>query len=139
MYKIYSSQYNYKYGNQIHAPYSLATLYSHVDSIEQLKNKFKFQKTFVFRDNLEKNIKQCHDADFLLCSCYVWNWEITTLLAKEVKEINPNCLIIFGGPHIPEDITGFFEKYPYIDIIAHGEGEYTLANILEVYLKDKNW
>ncbi len=139
MYKIYSSQYNYKYGNQIHAPYSLATLYAHANSIEQLKNQFKYEKSFIFRDNLEENINQCHDANILLCSCYVWNWEITTLLAKEVKKLNPNCLIVFGGPHVPEDTTGFFEKYPYIDIIVHGEGEYTLANILEVYLKDKDW
>jgi radical SAM superfamily enzyme YgiQ (UPF0313 family) len=60
-------------------------------------------------------------------------------LAREVKKINPDCLIIFGGPQIPEDTNGFFEKYPYIDIIVHGEGEYTLKNILQVYLEDKNW
>jgi len=139
MHKIYSSQFNYKYGNQIHAPYSLATLYAYVNSIESLKNKFKFEKTFVFREKLEQNISQCHDADILLCSCYVWNWEITTNFAREVKKLNPNCLIIFGGPQIPDDTKGFFEKYPYVDIIAHGEGEYILANLLEVYLKNKNW
>ena len=139
MYKIYSSQYNYKYGNQIHVPYSLATLFSHVKSIDNLKNEFKFEKSFIFRDKLEEDIKQCHDADILLCSCYVWNWEITNNLAKNVKKSNPNCLVVFGGPHVPEDTKGFFDKYPHVDILAHGEGEYILSNILEVYLKDKNW
>ena len=139
MYKIYSSQYNYKYGNQIHVPYSIATLFAHISSIDGLKNQFKFEKGFVFRDKLEQNILQCRDADLLLCSCYIWNWEISTYLAREVKKLNPNCLIIFGGPQIPEDTKEFFEKYPYIDIIVHGEGEYTLKNILEKYLKDKNW
>ena len=139
MYKIYSSQYNYKYSNQIHVPYSLATLFAYVKSKSNLKNEFKFEKSFVFRDKLEENIKQAHDADLLLCSCYVWNWEITTNLAKEVKKLNPKCLIIFGGPHVPEDTAGFFEKYPYVDILVHGEGEYILANILEKYLDDKNW
>ena len=138
MYKIYSSQYNYKYGKQIHAPYSLATLFAYTKSFKSL-DQFKFEKSFVFRDKLEENIIKCKDGDILLCSCYVWNWEIQTHLAKEVKKINPECLIIFGGPQIPEDTNGFFEKYPYVDIIVHGEGEYTLKNILEEYLKDKNW
>ena len=138
MYKIYSSQYNYKYGKQIHAPYSLATLFAYTKSFKSL-DQFKFEKSFVFRDKLEENIIKCKDGDILLCSCYVWNWEISTHLAKEVKKINPECLIIFGGPQIPEDTNGFFEKYPYVDIIVHGEGEYTLKNILEEYLKDKNW
>jgi len=139
MYKIVNSQYNYKYGNQIHAPYSIATLVSNINLIKDLKSQFKFEKTFVFRDKLEENILECKDADLLLCSCYIWNWEISTYLAREVKKINPDCLIIFGGPQIPEDTNGFFEKYPYIDIIVHGEGEYTLKNILQVYLEDKNW
>ena len=138
MYKIYSSQYNYKYGKQIHAPYSLATLFAYTKSFKSL-DQFKFEKSFVFRDKLEENIIKCKDGDILLCSCYVWNWEISTHLAKEVKKINPECLIIFGGPQIPEDTNGFFEKYPYVDIIVQGEGEYTLKNILEEYLKDKNW
>ena len=116
----------------------MATLFAYTKSFKSL-DQFKFEKSFVFRDKLEENIIKCKDGDILLCSCYVWNWEISTHLAKEVKKINPECLIIFGGPQIPEDTNGFFEKYPYVDIIVHGEGEYTLKNILEEYLKDKNW
>ena len=34
----------------------------------------------------------------------------------------------------------FFEKYPYIDIIVHGEGEYILKNILQrIFRKGKDW
>ncbi len=139
MYKIYNSQYNYQYGNQIHAPYSIATLFANIKSVKSLNTQFEFKKTFVFRKGVEQDIQQCHDADFLLCSCYIWNWEISTYLAREVKKINPECLIIFGGPQIPEDKNGFFEKYPYVDIIVHGEGEYTLKSILQEYLKDKDW
>ena len=51
MYKIYSSQYNYKYGKQIHAPYSLATLFAYTKSFKSL-DQFKFEKSFVFRDKL---------------------------------------------------------------------------------------
>ncbi len=139
MIKVNNSQFNYQYGDQIHFPYSIASLVSYIKSKEQLASHFKFEKTFVFRDKVDEYIKQCQDTDILLCSCYVWNWEITTHLASEVKKINPNCLIIFGGPHIPNHAKGFFEKYPFVDIIVHSEGEYILKNIFDAYLTNKNY
>jgi radical SAM superfamily enzyme YgiQ (UPF0313 family) len=139
MIKVNSSQFNYKYGDQIHFPYSIASLVGYIQSKEELGKQFSFEKSFVFRDNLEENIQECRDSDILLCACYVWNWEITIQLAREVKKINPNCLVIFGGPQIPGFSEGFFEKYPFLDIIVHGEGEHVLENILKEYLENKNY
>ena len=112
---------------------------TYVKTNEKIKNNFKFEKSFVFRTEVEEYIKECHDTDILLCSCYVWNWEITKYLASEVKKINPNCTIIFGGAQIPDLAQDFFKQHPYVDIIAHGEGEYILENILTAYLKDKDY
>ena len=112
---------------------------TYVKTNEKIKNNFKFEKSFVFRTEVEEYIKECYDADVLLCSCYVWNWEITKYLASEVKKINPNCTIIFGGAQIPDLAQDFFKQHPYVDIIAHGEGEYILENILTAYLKDKDY
>lgn len=114
-------------------------LIGYIKTKEHLNQYFKFEKTFVFRDRIEDYIKQCKNTDILLCSCYVWNWEITTYLAKEVKRLNPNCLIIFGGPQIPTYSDEFFEKYPFVDIIVHGEGEHIAEQIFTAYLKDKNF
>ncbi len=139
MIKVNNSQFNYQYGDQIHFPYSIASLVSYIKSKEQLASHFKFEKTFVFRDKVDEYIKQCQDTDILLCSSYVWNWEITTHLASEVKKINPNCLIIFGGPQIPDFSQDFFIQYPFVDIIVHGEGEYILENILTTYLRDQDY
>ena len=112
---------------------------TYVKTNEKIKNNFEFEKSFVFRTEVEEYIKECYDADVLLCSCYVWNWEITKYLASEVKKINPNCTIIFGGAQIPDLAQDFFKQHPYVDIIAHGEGEYILENILTAYLKDKDY
>ena len=139
MFTVNSSQYNYKYGKQIHSPYSIAMLYTYVKSKKELSPHFSFEKTFVFRDNVEEDIKKCKNVDVLLCSCYVWNWKITVHLASEVKKQNPNCLIIFGGPQVPEDTRGFFDRYPFVDILVHGEGEYITENIFKVLLEDKDW
>ena len=137
--KISSSQFNYQYGDQIHFPYSIAMLYSHIKSKPELFKNFNFEKTFVFRNELDNDINKCMDSDILLCSCYVWNWEITNDLAREVKKINPNCLIVFGGPQVPLDTKGFFDEHPYVDILVHNEGEYVLENILTAYLKNQDY
>ena len=136
---VNSSQYNFQYGNRIHFPYSIAMLETFLQSNDHINKNFKFGKTFVFREHVEENINKCKNSDILLCSCYVWNWEITIHLAKQVKKINPNCLIIFGGPQVPEDTTGFFEKHPFVDILVHGEGEKIIENIFNTYLGDKDF
>jgi len=137
--KVSSCQYNYIYGKQIQLPYSIAMLYTYVKSQKDLGDKFHFEKTCVFRDKVNEDIEECSDSDILLCSCYVWNWEITTHLAREVKKRNPNCLIVFGGPQVPDFTDGFFEKYPFVDILVHGEGEIILKNLLSTYVDDKDW
>ena len=139
MIQVNSSQFNYQYFGQIHFPFSIALLVAYLKSQKNINQSCKFHKTFVFRDKVDDCIKQCKNTDVLLCSCYVWNWEITIHLAKQVKKINPNCLIIFGGPQVPEDTTGFFEKHPFVDILVHGEGEKIIENIFNTYLGDKDF
>ena len=139
MITVNSSQFNYKYRGRLHLPYSIGQTVAFVKSKEVLNNNFKFEKCFVIRDKVDEYIEQCKNSDILLCSCYVWNWEITNYFAKKVKENNPNCFIIFGGPQVPNNSDKFFDTYPHVDIIVHGEGEVVLAEILEAYIKDKNF
>ena len=139
MYKVSSSQFNYLYGDQIHFPYSIGRLVTYVKTNKNINSQFKFDRTFIFRDQLNNYVEQSYDSDILLCSCYVWNWEVTKQLAKKVKATNPNCLIILGGPQVPNRTENFFEENPFVDIIVHGEGEIVLENILTAYIKDKDF
>ena len=150
--KVFSSQFNFQYGVVIHFPYSIASLLAYVKSFSDLASQFQFEKTFVFRDKLDEYVSRCVDADILLCSCYTWNWEITTRLAKRVKAENPDCLVIFGGPQVPGNYEGdlprgwvddskgeFFADYPYVDMLVHSESEYTLKSILDEYAQGKDY
>ena len=142
--KIYSSQFNYQYGNSIHFPYSIASLFAYIKSFPELDKQLQFEKTFIFRNKLDEYVDEIEDPDILLCSCYVWNWEITNMLAKRVKEKYPDCKVIYGGPQVPlryegnvptgwvENSTGnFFKDYPHVDVLVHQEGEYTIKNLFE--------
>ena len=76
------------------------------------------------------NLNSIH---ILLLSCYSWNTSFNIYLAKEIKKINPNCLIIFGGPDI--DYTSL-DKYTHSnkDLFINGDGEQLVKQILKKIL-----
>ena len=104
--KIYSSQFNYQYGKSIHFPYSIASLFAYTKISDTVRDNFQFEKTFIFRNKLDEYIDSVENPDILLCSCYVWNWEITNVLARRLKDKWPNCTVIFGGPNVPLKYDG---------------------------------
>ena len=59
MFKVSTAQFNYRYGDQIHFPYSIGRLVAYVKSKENLEPNFEFDKTCIFRDKLEEYIKKC--------------------------------------------------------------------------------
>lgn len=150
--KVFSAQFNYQYGSVIHFPYSIASLVAYIKSFSELANNYQFEKTFIFRNKIDEYVERCVDVDILLCSCYTWNWEITTQLARRVKEQNPSCMIIFGGHQVPEKYQGdvplkwienskgnFFDDYPFVDMLVHHEGEQTIKSIFEAYLDKRDY
>lgn len=150
--KVLSAQFNYQYGNVIHFPYSIACLVAYIRSFPELASRFQFENTFIFRNRFDQYLSRCTDVDILLCSCYTWNWEITTRLAQKVKERNPRCTVIFGGPQVPLHYEGdvplkwvaqtkgtFFLDYPYVDILVHHEAEHTLKDIFSAYISDRDY
>ena len=73
------------------------------------------------------------NPDILCFSNYAWNLRLTVAFAKLVKQINPQLIIIFGGPNFPHnDIErrDFLLEYDCIDFYIFGEGEIGLANLL---------
>ena len=52
-------------------------------------------------------------------------------LAKKIKEVNPHCKIILGGPHATALDVKIMEHYPFVDAIARSEGEETMLDIVK--------
>ncbi len=68
----------------------------------------------------------------VLCfSCYIWNIRQVLEICYDYKQLDPDCLIILGGPEVSYDTESFLDKHDAIDIIISGEGEQTLKLLLE--------
>ncbi|MEJ7583616.1 MAG: radical SAM protein [Acidimicrobiales bacterium] len=73
-----------------------------------------------------------------LFSNYLWSVENNLELTAEVKRLSPGSITIHGGPDTPkydEDVERFFASHPQVDIAVRGEGEATMAGILEALME----
>lgn len=117
-------------------PYVYGLLRAYIEDKEpELAEDIVWGKPLFFTDRAAKLLEEVdEDTDVLALSCYMWNFNRQMKLAKLVKERSPGCVIIAGGSHIPDQksaVDDFFEEYPFVDIVVHGEGEITFASILK--------
>jgi len=117
--------------NAHYLPYSAGVLWSYTQTSDIVKNNYELNQLGWLRDNIQKTLESIKNDDVVAFSTYVWNKNYNYALAKKLKEINPKCVIIFGGPELPITNNKIFEKYPFIDIVVKGEGEITFKKILE--------
>ncbi|MCD6483519.1 MAG: cobalamin-dependent protein [Candidatus Odinarchaeota archaeon] len=61
------------------------------------------------------------------------------ILARMAKEINPNIIILVGGPHVTFVPEQTLKECPEIDIVVRGEGEQTFAELLDEIEKQKEF
>lgn len=146
---VYLAQVNYQYGNNVFIPYSIGVLQAYAQTDPVIKSSYDFQDLLFLRKNPDQVARDMDSPSVLALSCYMWNWEWNKLLAQAVKTYYPDCLVIMGGIHVPEPQTGatllagfinssgFFIEHPYVDILIHGEGEFTFASVLLEYLSAK--
>ena len=62
-------------------------------------------------------------ADLYGFSTYIWNVDAHLSLAKNLKQLLPKSVILFGGPEVSYHGENFLEKNPYINHLIRGEGE----------------
>ena len=135
MKEVYLFQPNYKLGagsfESYYLPYSIASLWSYAIQFELIQDHYVLKNLHFRREDFESVFNQINQPDVVAFSCYVWNWQYNLSLAKAIKQKFPHSLIVMGGPQIPDRSNGFFERYPFIDVIVHGEGEYAFYEILK--------
>ncbi|MBI1910248.1 MAG: radical SAM protein [Deltaproteobacteria bacterium] len=136
MKNLYINQFN-PAGERCLLPLAAGILAACVREDPVLKGHYRTSINFL-RQEPAKVVSELIDPVVLAFSGYVWNIRQSLLVAKQAKERFPHCVIIFGGPSIPRyetDIGHFLSQHEFIDILAHGEGEITLVEILRALLE----
>jgi len=88
-------------------------------------------------EELEKRIESFHPdivAPSALATCNTY----TVLRTLEIaKRVDPNIITVVGGQHFTATAQESLETYPEIDIVIRGEGEQTLAELVQTLERKK--
>ena len=126
---------NYRVGpvsaNAWYLPYSVGCIWAYANQFDSIKNCFDLGEIVFRRDNIEITAQKLASHDIVAFSTYIWNKNYNYKLAACIKELNPTCLILFGGPEIPVEKSYIFEHYPFMDMVIKKEGELTFHTVLE--------
>lgn len=132
-------QINNSFSNQNYFPYSVGLLQAYAQKYLSDNGAFEFLLPIHKRIPIESAMEKLLKTDIVFFSIYTWNIKLSLEIAKRIKINKPGILIVFGGPQVPNKNTEeFLRKYPFIDLVCHGEGEKAFLGILENYV-NKTW
>lgn len=134
-------QINNSFDRQNYLPLSLGFLQSYAQKHAANFNDFSFSTPIYKRISVDNAIDKLKDKDIVNFSTYVWNFELSSEIARRLKKENPETTIVFGGCHVPEsdkNLEIFLRNNSFIDIASIGEGERSFVSILENY-PTRNW
>ncbi len=139
---VYLFEINDVIANQMKLPYSTGLIWSYCIEDERIRDNYNLDGWFYYRDeerNLDTIFEDIVNPSLVGFNCFVWNWEFNKKMAEKIKNKFPDAIIVFGGWQQPTAArsAGFFEEEPYVDILAHGEGEITFKELLIENLKDE--
>jgi len=121
-------------GNNVILPLAIGVLWQ--SAMGSQHNADHWQLGQVIYKKLESNdqIHELAQADLIAFSHYVWNSNYQFDLAKKIKLINPNIVVLVGGPNISANKQDFWDEHgSYVDVALVGEGEHSFSSVLECY------
>jgi anaerobic magnesium-protoporphyrin IX monomethyl ester cyclase len=90
-------------------------------------------KRYSLKDTVDWVRKE--EPDILGFSTLISSSRTAALIAKEVKEENPNITTVFGNFHATFNAERILANYPFADIIVRGEGEETSLELAKCLKK----
>ena len=113
---------------------------SHYDRVGKYSERVEWLEP-PYKYNLYKNFEELYrevsDADIILFSSYIWNYDICDNIAKLSKEKNPNVVCILGGPHIGTQEKDYLKQRTFYDYICRPTkpGEVFIEDFLNFYIE----
>lgn len=125
------AQFNSAYGGKLYFPFSVGLIRAHAEGAAASRDRVAFLPLEYELLDVAETAARMAAADVAGFSSYSWNWRKSLAVAEALSAINPACLVVLGGPSVPDEIDGFFAAHPFVDVLCHGEGEATFADLLD--------
>ncbi len=87
-------------------------------------------------DKFLQKFKQ-YDPDIVGLTSYTENHQLAMKIAEMCKDENENIKIIYGGIHATFQAFECLTKYPYLDVVARGETEHIIVDLIRGLLGEK--
>ncbi len=127
------AQINNSFSGQSYLPYSVGMLQAYAESEAAQEGRYKFLLPVYKRSRISDIVDHMQKADVVGLSVYAWNICISLEVARRLKARKPDILVVFGGPHVPDQPEAFLRENEFIDIAVHNEGEKVFLQILDAF------
>jgi hypothetical protein len=112
-------------------PYSVGLLQSYAARHAAHPEAYRFLPPIFKRLPVATAVEQLRGAAVVGFSVYVWNIRLSLAIARRLKALRPETLVVFGGPQVPDRAERFLREHPFVDVACHGEGEAVFLSLLE--------
>ena len=131
--KVGFVQINATFAGQSYLPYSVGWLQAYAQRFASAPDQLEFALPLFTRMPADDAVQRLLDAEVGVAafSTYVWNINLSLEIARRFRHRDPDALIVFGGPQVPDKPELFLRRHPFVDIVCHGEGEAVFSKILE--------
>jgi tRNA A37 methylthiotransferase MiaB len=126
-------QINSAFSGQSYLPYVAGMLQASTERFASRPERFQFLLPLYKRQHVDSSVAHLAPAHIAAFSTYVWNFRVSLAIAERLKAVDPDKLIVFGGPHVPDRIDDFLDRYPFVDVIVHSEGERVFVDLIEAF------
>jgi radical SAM superfamily enzyme YgiQ (UPF0313 family) len=101
------------------------------------ESKMQFSRPirlFRYPEMVDEALKEEGPPHLFGLSNFIWNSELSLAIARRVKELSPETIIVMGGPNYPlakEKQESYLQQHPEIDFYVLHEGEVAFLSILK--------
>lgn len=128
--KIYLTQFSVVIENQfVFLPYSAGCVWAYA---EQMKTVTRDQLggLYFIKKPIDEIVNDFDNPGLVGFSHYIWNENYNDAVARAIKERWPECIIVYGGPQVPDNSPQWYDEHSFVDICIHQEGEISFNDIV---------